>query len=63
MGQIVCMYKKNINMLEIGLDEPKFLPMYLDAIAIARGLKVDYLWIDSLCINQQDKNDPLDLGV
>jgi hypothetical protein len=34
--------------------------MYQDAITIARELKVQYLWIDSLCIIQHDKSDPHD---
>jgi hypothetical protein len=60
--KIVCAYKKNIHSLEQGLDYSDLPPMYLDAITIARELQVDYLWIDSLCIIQQDKSDPLDKG-
>lgn len=61
-GKIVCTYKKNIDRLKHGFEESDLPPMYLDAIAIARELKVDYLWIDSLCIIQPDRSDPLDEG-
>jgi hypothetical protein len=30
---------------------------YRDAVMITRGLAIKYLWIDSLCIVQDDKND------
>lgn len=61
-GKIVCTYKRNIHKLEQGLDDSDLPPMYQDAINIARKLKVEYLWIDSLCIIQQDKSDSLDKG-
>jgi hypothetical protein len=56
-GKIVCTDKKNIDRLGHGFDESELPPMYLDAILIARELKVEYLWIDSLCIIQQDEED------
>jgi len=59
-NKIVCTYKKNIKKLKQGLDDHDLPPMYLDAITIARALKVEYIWIDSLCIIQRDKSDPLD---
>ncbi|KAH9205286.1 hypothetical protein DL95DRAFT_348558, partial [Leptodontidium sp. 2 PMI_412] len=61
-GKIVCTYKRNIDEIENGVDESNFPPKYQDAIKIARGLKVDYLWIDSLCIIQRDGSDPFDQG-
>ena len=61
-GKIVCTYKKNIDRLEHGFNDSDLPPMYLDAITIARQLKVDYLWIDSLCIIQRDMSDSLDEG-
>ena len=35
-------------------DMPK---TYKDAIEIARGLEIPYIWIDSICIVQDDKSD------
>ncbi|KAG9228280.1 hypothetical protein BJ875DRAFT_490028 [Amylocarpus encephaloides] len=60
--KIVCTYKRNIDEMEHGVDMSSFPPMYQDAIKIARDLKVDYLWLDSLCIIQRDGSDPLDQG-
>ncbi|KIJ26588.1 hypothetical protein M422DRAFT_191976 [Sphaerobolus stellatus SS14] len=31
--------------------------MFQDAVALTRGLGVQYIWIDSLCSIQQDKAD------
>ncbi|KAH8597376.1 hypothetical protein B0O99DRAFT_703257 [Bisporella sp. PMI_857] len=59
-GKIVCTYEKNIHRLENGVHDVDLPPMYQDAIAIARELEVQYLWIDSLCIIQHDKSDPFD---
>ena len=60
IDKFVCTYEKNIHTLEHGIDDSRFPPMYQDAITIARELNVKYLWIDSLCIIQHDKNDPFD---
>ena len=32
-------------------------PLYREAVALARGLNIHYLWIDSLCIIQDSKED------
>ena len=56
-GKIVYTYKKNMNRLSHGFDDSELPPMYLDAIDIARKLGLQYLWIDALCIIQQDKED------
>lgn len=40
-----------------GLDEDVLPKTFLDAIAVARRLRVGYLWIDSLCIFQDSKSD------
>ncbi|KAH7244935.1 heterokaryon incompatibility protein-domain-containing protein [Fusarium solani] len=39
---------------EVDLD--RFTPTFQDAIAVARGLKIPYIWIDSLCIIQSGDN-------
>jgi hypothetical protein len=56
-GKTVSTYRENIARLEVGFDCAELPPKYLDSIAIARGLGVDYLWIDSLCIIQKDSED------
>jgi hypothetical protein len=56
-GKTICTYRENIAKLEADMNYAELPPMYLDAIAIARGLHVDYLWIDSLCIIQSDNED------
>lgn len=56
-GKIVCTDRNNIDRLCRGLDDSELPPMFLDAILIARELKVEYLWIDSLCIIQKDEED------
>lgn len=47
-------------MLKQGIDDTDFPPKYQDAITVARQLKVRYIWIDALCVIQQDKSDPQD---
>lgn len=59
-GKIICTYLKNMHMLKQGINDTDFPPKYQDAITIARQLNVQYIWIDSLCIIQQDKSNPLD---
>ncbi|KAL2670254.1 hypothetical protein Neosp_014721 [[Neocosmospora] mangrovei] len=59
-GKIVCTYAKNINTLKQGIDDADLPPTYQDGITVARELGVQFIWIDSLCIIQQDKSDPLD---
>ncbi|KAK4200783.1 heterokaryon incompatibility protein-domain-containing protein [Triangularia verruculosa] len=49
--------RSNLETLKSGF-EIAILPQTLrDAVAIARGLAVDYLWIDALCIIQDDPED------
>jgi hypothetical protein len=61
-GKIVCTYKHNIGRLKKSIDDAKLPPKYQDAVTIARKLNIQYLWIDSLCIIQRDRNDPNDKG-
>lgn len=56
-SKIVCTDKSNVDWLCHGFDDSELPPMFLDAILIARELKVEYLWIDSLCIIQKDEED------
>jgi hypothetical protein len=32
-------------------------PTYQDAVTVCQALNIDYLWVDSLCIVQDDKRD------
>ncbi|KAI0455754.1 HET-domain-containing protein [Xylaria acuta] len=46
-------YAERLNKIEYNL-----LPaLFADAIKVTRGLKIRYLWIDALCIVQEDKED------
>ncbi|SPO03071.1 uncharacterized protein DNG_05752 [Cephalotrichum gorgonifer] len=58
--KVVSTYEKNIESLRKGIDDSQLPPLYQDAITIVRELKVRYLWIDSLCVIQHNKSDPLD---
>ncbi|KAI9150753.1 Cyclin-dependent kinase [Paramyrothecium foliicola] len=55
----ICLYENNIRRLEAGVDDSEFPPKYRDAITISRELGVRYVWIDSLCIIQYNREDPL----
>ncbi|KAH4127997.1 hypothetical protein HBH47_043270 [Parastagonospora nodorum] len=54
-----CLTKKNMRMLEEngGLSslEGKFRPVVTDAMQVCRRLDISYLWIDCLCIVQDDE--------
>ncbi|KAH7067363.1 heterokaryon incompatibility protein-domain-containing protein [Paraphoma chrysanthemicola] len=52
-----CTLKDNIKRHEVGIEIGDLLPAYRDAVAVARSLGVRYLWIDSLCIVQDDDED------
>lgn len=59
-GQIVCTLESNIRRLQEGVTDSELPPKYRDGVYITRQLGIHYLWIDSLCIIQHDRNDPLD---
>ncbi|KAJ2995681.1 hypothetical protein NUW58_g1203 [Xylaria curta] len=52
-----CAYRSNIEELKRGIVISSLPRTFQDAVHIARGLGLQYLWIDSLCIIQ---DDPLD---
>ncbi|KAH7083881.1 heterokaryon incompatibility protein-domain-containing protein [Paraphoma chrysanthemicola] len=52
-----CTLKDNIGRHEVGIAFAELLPAYRNAVAVARSLGVLYLWIDSLCIVQDDDED------
>lgn len=47
---------ENVSIFEDGLPVKQLPTKFRDAVHIARWMKVDYLWIDALCI-MQDSND------
>jgi hypothetical protein len=55
--QKFCTYQANHEMLKSSIDLQRMPQTFRDAVTITRALGVQYLWIDSLCIIQ---DDPLD---
>jgi len=49
--------KKNLASHKLGIEWHTLPKSFQDAITITRNLEKRYLWIDSLCIVQDDKND------
>jgi hypothetical protein len=49
--------KANIDLRRAGIPWNELGKTYRDAVTICRKLGFDYLWIDSLCIVQDDKDD------
>ena len=49
--------KENIDHHKIGIALAKLPPMFQHAIEVVRHLGIKYLWIDSLCIVQDDHQD------
>jgi hypothetical protein len=47
----------NLTMLKRGVDLQELPASFQYAINIARGLEIDYIWIDALCIIQDDLRD------
>jgi hypothetical protein len=52
-----CTYTTNFEELKQNIDIKNLPKTYQDAIRITRSLGVQYLWIDSLCIIQDDPDD------
>lgn len=52
-----CTYKRNIAQRKAGIELDALPRTFRDAIVVARGLSIDYIWIDSLCIIQDDDDD------
>ncbi|KAK1992798.1 HET-domain-containing protein [Colletotrichum falcatum] len=52
-----CLYKSNRSQLEAGVDFDRLPKTFRDAILVTRGLGLEYIWIDSLCIIQDDEDD------
>lgn len=52
-----CTYKRNIKQLQANIDFDALPQTFRDAVTVSRGLGIDYIWIDSLCIIQDDDDD------
>ncbi|KAK1978116.1 heterokaryon incompatibility protein [Colletotrichum cereale] len=53
-----CTNKGNLkDMIETGVRITELPATFRDAIYVARGMGLSYIWIDSLCIVQDDKED------
>ncbi|KAK1676344.1 hypothetical protein BDP55DRAFT_550998 [Colletotrichum godetiae] len=57
-GKFVTTTTDNIHEITsvVGIDDDYLPQTFLDAVVITRKLKVEYLWIDSLCILQDNMN-------
>lgn len=54
---LYCTTRSNFDHREAGFSATDLPQTFLDAIKVARGLGVQYLWIDSLCIIQGDDEE------
>ncbi|KAK1728310.1 heterokaryon incompatibility protein, partial [Colletotrichum acutatum] len=52
-----CLYTANHSQLQDHIDFDHLPKTFQDAIKVTRGLGIDYIWIDSLCIIQDNKDD------
>lgn len=52
-----CLFRSNIKDLHEKMDFTKLPKTFQDAITVTRALGIQYLWIDSLCIIQDDAED------
>lgn len=53
----IMLTSKTIDTFLIAIPECELPKTFRDAILIARGLKVSYIWINALCIIQRDSRD------
>ncbi|KAK1840540.1 heterokaryon incompatibility protein [Colletotrichum chrysophilum] len=58
LKETCCTLKANLgDMVEKGMCTSSLPPTFREAIYVARGMGFSYIWIDSLCIIQDDKDD------
>jgi len=55
--QRFCTYKQNITQRKAVIVFDDLPRTFRDAVTVTQGLSVRYIWIDSLCIIQDDEND------
>ncbi|KAK5676490.1 hypothetical protein LTS10_010791 [Elasticomyces elasticus] len=53
----IKLLRKNVRRLQIAIPWNSFPRTFQDAVVVTANLGVRYLWIDSLCIMQDDKQD------
>lgn len=56
-GSSFCTYQYNIEERKEGIDFDKLPRTFQDAVRMTRGLGIQYLWVDSICIIQKDMAD------
>lgn len=49
--------RSNLSERKANIEVADLLPTYQDAISVTRRLGIKYLWVDSLCIVQNDEHD------
>jgi hypothetical protein len=52
-----CTFKRNITQRKMLIEFDDLPRTFRDAVTVARGLSINYIWIDSLCIIQDDEID------
>jgi hypothetical protein len=52
-----CLLEENVDRFQIGIELEQLPRMFQDAIVATRALNISYLWIDSLCIIQDNNKD------
>lgn len=52
-----CLLRSNIQDRHLGFDTRKLPKAFQDAITVTQALRIRFLWIDSLCIIQDDPED------
>ncbi|KAI0439927.1 hypothetical protein F4803DRAFT_567955 [Xylaria telfairii] len=55
--ETLCTTTKNITQFKKSIDFSSLPKTFRDAIEVTRGIGIQYLWIDSLCIIQDDEDD------
>ncbi|KAH7156589.1 hypothetical protein EDB81DRAFT_928634 [Dactylonectria macrodidyma] len=53
----LCTFKSNIDTFKRGIEVSALPKTFQDAVCVTRGLGLCRLWIDSICIVQDDPND------
>ncbi|QDS76341.1 hypothetical protein FKW77_002801 [Venturia effusa] len=56
-AQLLKLTKENFDAFQQGLPIASLPKTFQDAIAVTRSLGIDFIWIDSLCIIQNSKED------
>jgi hypothetical protein len=56
-AQLVTTVKGNLELRKGGIEWKSLPPTFQDAVALTQALGIEYLWIDSLCIVQDDRSD------